>query len=64
MKVGDKVIVTDELLAGCLSGKVGTITEEYIPNSHYAMFNGAQMWNVSFEGFGETFFRESDLELV
>jgi hypothetical protein len=64
MKVGDKVIVVQGVLADFLSGKVGTITEECIPESHISMIFGTQMWKVNFEGIGSTSFPESDLELV
>lgn len=66
MKIGDKVVVTNKILAEHLKNFHGTIIGEGVPDSHFAMINGVQKWVVRFEGLGgcTSLFRESDLQLV
>lgn len=64
MKIGDKVIVTNGILAEHLKNVYGTIIEEYIPNSHFTMLTGSQRWIVRFEGLGDAIFHESDLKMM
>ena len=64
MKIGDKVIVTNGILAEHLKNVHGTIIEEYVSNSHFEMLTGSQRWIVRFEGLGNTIFHESDLQLM
>ena len=64
VKIGDKVIVTNGILAEHLKNVHGTIIEEYVPNSHFEMLAGSQRWIVRFEGLGDAIFRESDLQLM
>lgn len=64
MKIGDKVIVINIILAEHLKGVHGIIIEEYVPNSHFEMLDGGQKWMVRFEGLGDAIFRESDLQLM
>lgn len=64
MKIDDKVIVTNGILAEHLKNVHETIIEEYISNSHCEMLTGSQSWIVRFDGFGDAIFRESDLRLM
>ena len=64
MKIGDKVIVVNGLLAEHLKNVHGTIIKEDIPNSHFAMLTGRQKWIVRFEGLGDVSLNESNLKLM